>query len=107
MKCVTIDQRLASFAVQYRVSVKLTVSITQIYKSAQHYQNFQPSFFSVLSVLKYHSLGTDGATKLDGFSEKFQTAFHPSSHIWKIMMQIFFRKTSEKKTFFKGPKSAT
>ena len=30
------------------------------------------------------------ATKSDEFSEKFQTAFNPPPHFWKIMLQIFY-----------------
>ena len=33
-------------------------------------------------------LGTDGPTKTDEFSEKFQVAFDPPPHFWKIILRI-------------------
>ena len=39
-------------------------------------------------------LGTDGATKLDEFSEKIQTTLDPP-HFRKIIMQFLFSETSE------------
>ena len=35
-------------------------------------------------------LGKGPATKLDEFSGKFQTAFDPPPHFWKIVLQIFY-----------------
>ena len=35
-----------------------------------------------------YSLGKDGVSKIDVFSEKFQTAFDPPPHFWKIMLRI-------------------
>ena len=37
-------------------------------------------------------LGKDPATKSDDFLEKFQAAFDPPPHFWKIMLQIFWPK---------------
>ena len=42
-------------------------------------------------------LGTGGPTKMDEFSEKFQTAFDPHSHpspphVWKIILRISRQK---------------
>ena len=34
-------------------------------------------------------MGADAVPKTDEFSETFQTAFDPSSHFWKIMLQFF------------------
>ena len=41
----------------------------------------------------WNDLGTGRATKMDEFSEKFQTAFDSQPpHFQKIILQIFFRK---------------
>ena len=36
-----------------------------------------------------YSLGKDGVSKIDVFSEKFQTAFDPPPHFWKIILKFF------------------
>ena len=40
--------------------------------------------------LQQRTLGKDPATKSDEFLEKFQTAFDPPPHFWKIVLQIFY-----------------
>ena len=37
----------------------------------------------------FYDSGKDGCTKLDKFSEKFQTAFDPPSHFWKLSCKFF------------------
>ena len=49
--------------------------------------------------------GTDGATKSDEISEKFQTAFDPPLSLIFGKLCIFFGKRP--KNLYKGPKSAT
>ena len=50
--------------------------------------------------LPSYCFGTGHASKLDEFSEKFQTAFNPSYHFWKIILQ-FFSENVQKKPFRK------
>ena len=45
----------------------------------------------VLSALTLSTpLGKGGATISDEFTEKFQTAFDPPPHFWKIILQFFY-----------------
>ena len=57
----------------------------------------------LLSVLPTKDLSD--ATKTDEFSEKFQTAFDPPSHFWKIILHFFLKKALLQ-ALFKDPKSA-
>ena len=45
-----------------------------------------------------YSLGKDGVSKIDLFSEKFQTAFYPPPHFWKIMLR-FSRQNCDKSAY--------
>ena len=67
---------------------------------------FKRQMTSIAHDDEWNDLGTGRATKMDEFSEKFQTAFDLPPHIGKIMSQICFEKRS-KNAPYKGPKSAT
>ena len=53
-----------------------------------------------------YPLGTGDDSKMDEFSEKYQTAFDPSPHFQKTMLQIFYQLRAQK-ALLKGPKYAT
>ena len=56
---------------------------------------FKRQMTSIAHDDEWNDLGTGRATKMDEFSEKFQTAFDLPPHIGKIMSQICFEKRSK------------